>query len=288
VPGTNKQILESFPEIHWLNAGGNVGFSKANNLGAKQARGNFLLFLNTDTLLFNNAILNAHQHLMERDDVAAIGGLQLNLEKESIPFYYSLNDLRKDFYFIPNHDLFKKMLLALFPNENFQPGETNNLVGAFIMVSKEKFEKVGAWDEQFFMYAEDAELSFRLNKIGKLMYSDEVKFIHLVKGNEFTRANDSWANRFSVQIQLSNFLWIRKSYGAIPLLLIYFNYLIFIPIFWVWKMFKNTKEGKRLLGDTFNQRMLTRKVGILFSYLPQLLFLTSKQYKIKPEENIGK
>ncbi len=286
--GNNKQILNAFPETSWIDAGGNVGFSAANNIGAKQAKGKFLLFLNTDTLLFDNAIANAINFLERKTNFVAIGGLQLNAALEPIPYFYSLNDLRKDFYFVPNHPIFQRVLRAFLPTEKFDPSETNNLVGAFILLSQDAFKKVGGWDEQFFMYAEDAELSYRLSKLGKLGYTEEVKFIHLVKGNEFTRINDSWANRFSVQIQLSNLLWIRKSYGILSLLLIYLNYALFLPIFWGWKLYRNLVEKKSILSDVHNQLMLSRKIGILITYLPKLVFLSAKSFKIRPEENIGR
>lgn len=287
VEGNNEQIVSAFPYVKWINAGDNVGFSKANNIGAQHATGKYLLFLNCDTLLFDNAIFNAFSFLENNPNYAALGGIQLDSNKNAIPFYHSLNDVRKDFYFIPQSELCKKILLRLLPKENFSLGETNNLVGAFIMISKEVFFIAGQWDEDFFMYAEDAELSFRLSKLGKIGYIKDVQFIHLIKGNEYTRANDSWANRFSVQIQVSNFLWLRKSYGIIPLLLIYLNYAIFLPIFWFWKICRNVIEGKKFLEDTYNQKMLTKKIGILFKYLPKYLFLKHQLFKILPEENIG-
>lgn len=147
--GNNKLILEQFPQLQWINAGGNFGFGKANNIGAKHAKGKYLLFLNCDTLLIDNAIANAHSFLEKDPKFVAIGGIQLDKNEKEIPFYQSLNDIRKDFYFIPQGSFFKKILFALLPKENFSKGETNNLVGAFILVAKENFYKAGQWDESF-------------------------------------------------------------------------------------------------------------------------------------------
>lgn len=286
-PALHRDIIAQFPEIVWQDARGNTGFSKANNIGASLAKGEYLLFLNCDTLIFDQSIQNALHFLKSHPDYACLGGNQVDPEFQRLPYYRSLNDIRKDFYFLPTTGIFKKALFALLPKENFTDGTTNNLVGAFMMMPKDIFEKAGQWDEDFFMYAEDAEFSHRLTKFGKLGYLKEVNYIHLIKHNEFRRTTVSWGNRFSVQIQLSNFLWIRKSYGVLPLLLIYLNYLIFIPIFWIWKVYRNLIEGKGLFQDMSNQQLLTQKTGILLRYLPSLITLSKRPFKILPEENIG-
>ncbi len=287
IEGKNKEILVNFPHVIWIQSVGNIGFGKANNLGVEHAKGKYILFLNCDTLVFDNAIFNAFSFLENNSKFVAIGGIQVDLSHKKIPFYQSLNDIRKDLYFIPQGSFFKKILFALLPKESFFEGETNNLGGAFILVPKEIFEKAGKWDEDFFMYAEDAELSYRLHQFGKLAYSEDVKFIHLIQGNEFTRANDSWGNRFSVQIQVSNFLWIRKCYGLFPLILIYLNYILFLPIFWGWKLGNNLTKGKKLFDDLYNQKMISKKIWILCKYLPKYLFPNGKNFQILPEENIG-
>ncbi len=279
VDGANEALLAEFPETKWIDSGGNVGFSKGNNLGAHHAQGQYVLFLNADTLIIDNSIFNALKFLCNKAEFVAIGGIQLDENCAEIPFYYTLNDIRKDFYILPNLRIIQQFVEGLLPKENFPEGETNNLVGAFIMVSKLNFMAVGGWDEDFFMYAEDAELSFRLAKKGKLGYSQEVKFIHLIHDNEFRRTEYSWVNRFSLQIQLSNLLWIRKSYGIGALLLIYLNYLFLVPIFWTWKISLNVFTGKKWLNDTKNQVELSKKVGTLLGFLLRLLVLGKGPYK---------
>lgn len=279
VEGANQEIITEFPSTKWINSGGNWGFSKGNNMGVDHAQGEFVLFLNADTLIIDNSIGNALSFLKSKPDFVAIGGIQLDENKNEIPFYPTLNSIRKDFYILPNLPFFHQLVDRFLPHEDFKDGETNNLVGAFILVSKENFLKVGKWDEDFFMYAEDAELSFRLAKIGKLAYSPEVKFVHLIHENEFRRKEYSWVNRFAIQIQLSNLLWIRKCYGVLPLLVIYFNYLILVPIFWTWKIILNFFKGKNWLYDTKNQVELSKKVGILLQFFPRLLVLAKGPYR---------
>jgi GT2 family glycosyltransferase len=215
------------------------------------------------------------------------GGIQVDLNQEALPYYRTLNDIRRDFYIVPNSPFFHQLIDRLLPVQRFsRPEETNNLVGAFLMASKEILLKLHGWDEDFFMYAEDAELSYRLSKIGKLAYFDEVKFIHLIQDNPFRRTTYSWVNRFAMQIQVSNLLWIRKSYGILPFLVIYANYTFLAPVFWAWKICLNLLKGKSILDDTNNQRIFSQKLGILYRYFFPILFLRKGPYRIKTEENI--
>ncbi len=287
IPGNNHKILETFPNTTWIDTGDNVGFSKANNIGLKTAKGEFVLFLNADTLLIDDSIVKARAHLINNQEFIAVGGLQVDKKLQALPFYHSLNAIRKDFYILPNKAIFHKLIDFFLPKETFSRSEeTNNLVGAFLMARKKTWEDVQGWDEDFFMYAEDAELSYRLYQKGKLGYFEDVKFIHLIHENPFRRTNYSWVNRFSMQIQVSNLLWIRKSYGILAFLVIYANYTILAPIFWCWKISINILNGKRWHEDTRNQRIFSQKLGILYRYFWPIIFLKKGPYRIKEDENI--
>lgn len=287
VPGQNEAILAAYPQTNWINSGGNVGFSKANNIGIQAAKGKYILFLNADTLVFDASINRAFEHLNNDIYLVAVGGIQLDENHKPIPYYRTLNDVRRDFYIVPNNPLLHALINRLLPEQSFsRPEETNNLVGAFLMASRENLLKIKGWDEDFFMYAEDAELSFRLSKIGKLAYFDDVKFIHLIQENPFRRTNYSWVNRFSMQIQLSNLLWVRKSYGALAVLIIYANYTLVAPIFWTWKIALNLLKGKKWDYDTKNQQIFSQKVILLLRYFFSILFLKKGPYRIKADENI--
>ena len=68
--GSEQYICSKFPQVKWVNSGGNVGFGRANNLGIKYAKGKYLFLLNSDTLLLNNATKAfynyAESHIGER------------------------------------------------------------------------------------------------------------------------------------------------------------------------------------------------------------------------------
>jgi GT2 family glycosyltransferase len=287
IEGANAEVLEHFPSVHWIDVGYNAGFARANNAGLSIAKGCNILFLNADTLVFDNAIGKAVAHLEQNPETVAIGGLQLYADRSPMPYYHTLNQIRRTFYILPNHRFFHQLIDWLLPDESFvTPTQTNNLVGAFLMTRKHTLDEIGPWDEDFFMYGEDVELSYRLSQKGKLCYNDDVKFIHLVNDNQFRRTNISWVNRFSTQMQVSNLRWIRKSYGVIPFLLIVLNYSLLVPVFWIWKLLLNVFRNKPLMYETKNQKIFSLKVGVLLKYFWRILFLRKGLYKIKAEENI--
>ncbi len=287
IPGANEAILNEFPKTTWINSEGNVGFSKANNQGLRLAKGDYVLFLNADTLLFDNAIEKAWKHLTLNSNLIAVGGFQVDAQQNPIPFYRTLNDIRRDFYILPNQRFCQKLVDKLLPKEEFnQAEETNNIVGAFLMADRKTLLDINGWDEDFFMYAEDAEISFRLHQKGKLAYFEDVKFIHLIQENPYRRTDFSWVNRFAMQIQVSNLLWVRKSYGILALLVIFINYSILAPLFWAWKISINILNGKRWNEDTRNQRIFSQKLGILYRYFWPIIFLKKGPFRIKDDENI--
>lgn len=285
--GANEAILQEFPATQWIDLGYNAGFSKANNAGLAAAKAPHVLFMNADTLVTDNAIGKAYQYLIEKPDLAAVGAIQVDSTGKPIPYYRTLNDIRINLYILPNIPTWKRFVYNCFPK--FVPEqsyETNNLVGFFLMTSKEVIRKVGAWDEDFFMYAEDAEWCTRLIKAGKLAYFEDIRVTHLLGDNPFRRAKTSWVNRFSVQIQVSNLLWIRKSYGLGAYFLILLNYAAIVPLFWTWKILLNLLKMRHWKHNTENQVLFTQKTRMLFRYFWQTVFLQKKSYQIKAAENI--
>lgn len=287
IEGKNTDVLIEFPTTVWKGFGYNAGFSKANNEGINLANGEFILFLNADTLLTDDSIEKALIHLQSNPQNVAIGAIQIDVHGNQIPYFRTQNEIRKQLFILPNSQITEKIFQYLLPKESFEnKNETNNLVGAFLLVSKKNAIKSGQWDEDFFLYAEDVEFSQRLSKLGKLVYFEDVKIVHLINENPYRNKNTSFVNRFNLQVQLSNLLWIRKSYGILSYLIIMINYWGLLPIFWLWKITINLIHGKYFLRETNNQTIITQKVYILTKYLPKIIFLIKGPLKITEEENL--
>lgn len=285
--GGGHLIRQKYPEVKWIDMEYNSGFGRANNRGMSVADGNYFLLLNADTLLTDNVIKRCFDRLNERKDIIACGALQYYEDGTPIPFYQSFNDFRKTFYILPPGSSTDKLLSGIFPEPTYaDPNQYDWLVGAFIFVRREGYELTGGFSDDFFMYGEDVEWSGRLSKIGKLLIFKDCTFIHLENKNPFRRTNISWINRFSVQMQVSNLLWVRKQYGVIAYLILILHYITMIPIIYTWKMAINTRQKGNPFADLGTQNIYFKKTKVLLHYFWRTIFLKKGLYKIRPDENI--
>ncbi len=121
--------------------------------------------------------------------------------------------------------------------------EVDWINGAFLMVKKEAIDKAGLMDEDFFLYAEEAEWCSRLKKIGKLCIYGDINIIHLqgeISNETFASSGKGYFNLFDrkgLQIMLSNLVRIRKQFGITWFLFILFIYVLEIPIFFIGVVF---------------------------------------------------
>lgn len=138
------------------------------------------------------------------------------------------------------------------------------------------------------MYGEDVEWSWRLGKTGKLCLFNDCIFLHLENRNPYRRSRISWINRFSVQMQVSNMVWLRKQYGVLYYILMLTHYFSMIPVVYVWRWIANMKEPDKAKRGFATQHIFTRKVGVLAGYFWKTMNYKKHFFKIRPEENIDK
>jgi len=285
--GGGDMVKKVYPDIKWINMDYNAGFGRANNAGMAAASGDYFLLLNADTLVTDNVIGRCFDRLNLRQDIIAGGALQYYANGTPMPFYTSFNGFRKTFYILPPNQSIDKIINKLYPEPKYSdPDQYDWLVGAFIFLRRKGFELTGGFSDDFFMYGEDVEWSGRLGKLGKLCYFKDCTFVHLENENPFRRTNISWINRFSTQMQVSNFLWIRKQYGVLPYLILILHYVSMIPVVFIWKMILNLKNSGNPFSELKTQNIYLRKTKVLLKYFGRTLFLKKGLYKIDPADNI--
>ncbi len=168
-----KKYSEKHSAVSLIDAKKNLGFGRANNLGAKKAKGTYLLFLNSDTLILDNALAGAYScRLLNVDrSFQASGG-----------HFPNLTNLFAWQFFIDDLPLIGDYLPSFHPKQSQydQNKKMDWVTGAFILVKKEFFDQVDGFDEKIFMYTEEMELCFRLAKIGHpTIYTNHPAIIHL-------------------------------------------------------------------------------------------------------------
>ena len=176
-PDNSIAYLESrFSSVLFIANTENVGFAKACNQGLKQSKGRYILFLNPDTIVPEYCFNKCIDFFGSHPDAGALGikmldgsGKFLKESKRSFPSpltsLYKLFGLSRLF---PRSKTFSRYHLGnLSENENH---EVDVLAGAFMMIKKEVLDKTGGFEEIFFMYGEDVDLSYRIQKAGYRNY----------------------------------------------------------------------------------------------------------------------
>lgn len=176
-------ILEHNNNIRFVASDTNLGFGKANNLGAKDARGEYLFFLNPDTYLINNAIYILHKAMSENRETGICGG---NLFKKDMTPNHSFQ-LRFPGIWAELTDTVSKVFHRRNRDFNYsdKPKEVAYITGADLMIKKDLFDEVGGFDKDFFMYFEETYLCHSVKSLGyKIMNIPDAHIVHL-EGSSF-------------------------------------------------------------------------------------------------------
>ncbi len=174
--GTIAALQPLFPDFLFLANSENLGFAKANNLALRQARGEYILFLNPDTLLPEDFVRICHRFISGKPRVGGLGvrmvdgsGRFLKESRRGFPgpwvAFCKLSGLSTLF---PYSRFFARYYLGHLPADTAHPAPV--LSGACLWVSRAILGETGGFDERFFMYAEDIDLSFRIEKAGYINY----------------------------------------------------------------------------------------------------------------------
>lgn len=201
--GTGDIIRSQFPAVIYVDPGANLGFGRANNLGWTQARGDFVLFLNPDTVSNTAALAHCLARLQADERIGLIsprlvladGSMDLACRR-SIPTLWDgfcrATGLAAAF---PRRQLFAGYNLTYLPeNGTYEVGAIN---GAFMLASRRVLESVASdgrvFDEAFFMYGDDLDLCIRVARAGwKIIYEGRVSLTHL-KGLSVAKDYDAMA-----------------------------------------------------------------------------------------------
>lgn len=200
VDGTQKMVQEKFPWIHLIANEKNSGFAAANNMGLGRSRGRYLLLLNSDTEASIDAIEKVLTFLDTHPDVGA-ATCQLMLPSGEVDpachrgFPTPWGALT---YFVGLEKLFPGSRLFGQYHLGFRsmdvPHEIDSPSGAFFMVRREVYAAVGGLDEDYFMYGEDLDWSYRIRSAGwKIFYIPGIQVLHRKK--QSGRASDDKATR---------------------------------------------------------------------------------------------
>lgn len=191
--GSVEMIQAKFPQVNLTASAENLGFAKGNNLAIKKARGRYVLLLNPDTEILDNA-LEKMVRFMDAHPECGIAGckllnpdLSLQPSVRAFPSFASqIFILLKIHHLFPHSKAMYKYLVQDFDYEKTQ--EVDQVMGAFMMIRREAIEKIGLLDEKFWIWFEEVDFCKRAEAAGfKILYTPEAKIIHLY-GQSFKQA----------------------------------------------------------------------------------------------------
>jgi GT2 family glycosyltransferase len=171
--------------ITLIDAKENLGFGKANNLGAKSAKGEYLLFLNSDTLIKENTLPESIRIVQKHPNSGAYSCRLLNSDSSFQPsggHFPSLGSLIAWQLFLDDIPVIGDFIPSFHPKKSqYDKNKKMDWVtGAYLIVKKKHFDEAGGFDEKIFMYTEEMELCYRLARLGyPTIYTNEPTLIHL-------------------------------------------------------------------------------------------------------------
>ncbi|CAN5232167.1 hypothetical protein BH11BAC6_BH11BAC6_11030 [soil metagenome] len=257
-------LKHKFPFVKFIINDANMGFAKANNVALQQSNGSYILFLNPDTIIAENTLKECLSFFETHTDAGAVGvkmldgnGFFLPESKRAFPSpfvsFFKLSGLSVIF---PQSSFFNRYALGALDKNKVH--EVDVLCGAFMMAEKKLLFKLNGFDETFFMYGEDIDLSYRIQQLGKKnYYFGHISIIHF-KGESAGKNKLKYTRMFYKAMHV----FVSRHYTGVKALLlkVFLQLGIFIrsllslialPFKTFLKKFssKNVKENIFLIGD---------------------------------------
>lgn len=225
----SQEKFSSDGRILFLEAGDNLGFGKANNLGAQHAKGDYIFFLNSDTLLLNNAIYEMWRYCEEHkeDNIGGLGCILCDGNNQRCHSYAKLNtwkDIVKSYFIAPFCKSKAKEIMAMdAEDESKDAFEVGYVTGADLFVSRKVIDECGCFDPDFFMYSEESEMQWRFKKHGyKNMIIKSPNIMHLEGMSQAKKKSPTMKK--IIMTQSSLYLYVKKTSSK-------FEYLLFQLLF---------------------------------------------------------
>lgn len=209
-----------FPMVRFVRSAHNLGFARANNIAIRQSRGEYVLLINPDTIVGEDALKASVDFMDVHEDAGAVGvrmlGAQGRRAMESrrglptpmVSFFKMLGFCNR----WPHHRLFGKYYMGYLPWD--EPSQIEVVSGAYCMLRRKALDEVGLLDEDFFMYGEDIDLSYRVLKGGYHNYYLPVDILHY-KGESTQKSSFRYVHVFYEAM----LIFFRKHYSGMTFLL---------------------------------------------------------------------
>ncbi len=206
------EILEKYKNIKLIKSQTNIGYGKGNNLGFRLSKGEYILILNPDTTVAKESVQKLLDYIDSHSEAGLVAPKLIQDNGKVQPTVRKLPTIKgalAEYYF-----KIKNAYEAYIPDPD-SPLEVESVVGAALMIKRDVFEKIGGFDERYFMYFEDLELCRKLHNLGyKIIYLPDAVVYHKVGGTQtYPERNQTW-------IQKSAEIYHGRLYGFVLYLIL--------------------------------------------------------------------
>lgn len=212
-----EAVAERFPDVKLIASESNHGFARGNNIAAEQATGKYLLLLNPDTVVLDGAI-DRLVAFAEADGGGNIYGGRTLFSDGSLnptscwrrPSLWSLLCVALGLNQVfPKSEVFNRDWMPSYGRDEVK--EVDIISGCFLLIGRDNWERLGGFDERFFMYGEEFDLCLRAARLGmKCKVCPEATIIHHGGASERTRA-DKTVKLFQTKVLLMREHWSRPA-----------------------------------------------------------------------------
>jgi GT2 family glycosyltransferase len=177
--GTPEAVTARYPDVRQIRNADNLGFVKANNQGMHIARGNYVVLLNSDAALLPGAMQRCIEFMEAHPETGVVSGELLNSDGTFQAGYFDFPTL--DYFLDTLTGAIARRFVAWKAQYRPDPvvREVDWISGAFMVVRRAAIQQVGMMDERFFMYCEETEWCYRIQRAGwKIHFLSDVKVLH--------------------------------------------------------------------------------------------------------------
>lgn len=215
-----SELLLDFPHLKLIKSGVNLGFAGGNNLGIKEAKSDFILLLNSDTILKNNAIKISFDKLKSSPQIGALSCKLLFLNGQVQPVAGRFPSLKREWmdFLRLNKGLSQQQRAEVYLGTEFDyktEREVDWVWGAFFMFPKNillNFQD-GLLPQDFFMYMEDVLWCYRIKQFGyRVLYIPHGEVYHLMGGSSSEKIGNEF-ERYANKILPNEYAFIKKTHG---------------------------------------------------------------------------
>ncbi len=218
--GTREEILKRFPEVILIENRENRGYAAGNNRGIEVSRGRQVLILNPDTIVDRNAFQRISEYMERHPKCGVLGCLVVNpdgsVQRSWFPKWSLFQAFWEGFglsFILPYNRI--DGTFRFFPKAPQSPVVVDRVLGCFLWIRREVLDKLGMFDERFFLYGEEEDYCQRVRDIGmETHYFPGAELVHF--GGQSTR---QLAVRARLEANVSKARFMKKHRGWLGLLL---------------------------------------------------------------------